>query len=157
LNHLSIEVLGLPIIEEQTFSDWAWNLFGNLPQQLPIRYGNGHLAEEFHTKNMVYEAGGARAVGVRLEEALPGLYWLNYFGGPYLKLIGEDRLLSAPAFAARQVGNGVLIALDSSPLNWQSAAYREREEATINHLGRDYFFLKAEPGRQLVAPVFRAG
>jgi hypothetical protein len=71
--------------------------------------------------------------------------------------MGEDRLLSSPAYEAKKVGDGVLVALDVSPLNWQSAAYKEREEQTLNHLGREFFFLKGEPGRPLTAPDFRAG
>jgi hypothetical protein len=74
-----------------------------------------------------------------------------------VRLIGEDRLLSSPAYEAKKLGGGVLVALDASPLNWQSAPYKEREEQTINHLGREFFFLKADPGRPLVAPDFRAG
>jgi hypothetical protein len=74
-----------------------------------------------------------------------------------VRLIGEERLLSSPAYEAKKVGGGVLVALDASPLNWQSDPYNEREEQVINHLGRDLFFLKGEPGRRLVAPDFRAG
>src|SRR5207302_286077 len=132
-------------------------LFEDLPQQLPIRYANAHLSAEFDIKNMVHEAGRTRAVGVKLKEALPGLYWLNYFGAPYLRLIGEERLLSAPAYGAKKLGGGVLVALDISPLNWQSEAYKQSETATLSHVGRDYFFLKDEPARRLIAADFRQG
>jgi hypothetical protein len=104
----------------------------------------------------VRDEQGIRGLGRKLDVSLPGLYWLNYLGQPYLRLIGEDRLLSAPAFTTRKVGNGVLIALDESPLNWQSPIYKEREAAMIAHIGRDYFFLKDEPGRRLLAPHFQA-
>jgi hypothetical protein len=155
LNYLTVEVYRLPAVEELAFSDWAWKFFENVPQHLPTRYAKAHLAAEFDVKNMVHKGGSVQAVGVRLEEALPGLYWLNYFGKTYVRLIGEERLLTSPVYQTKQVGGGVLVALDDSPLNWKSAAYKEREERTINYLGREFFFLKGEPDRQLTAPDFR--
>jgi hypothetical protein len=157
LNYVSVEIYCLMTVENCSPPEWAWSFFEETVSALPVRYANVRSSEEFSAKNLINDAEGLRAVGVKLDVSLPGLYWLNYFGRPYIKFIGEDRLLSAPTFAARKVGNGVLLALDDSPLNWQSAAYREREAATITHIGRQYFFLKDEPGRRLIAPDFRAG
>lgn len=155
LNHISLEVLRLSIVEEQDLSFWARSMFETLSREISIRYAHAQLTEEFGAKNMVNDARGVWAIGVKLDVSLPGLYWLNYFGAPYVELIGEDRLLSAPAFAVHKVGAGIFMAVDESPSNWQSIAYKERESAIINHIGRDYFFLRDEPDRQLIAPDFR--
>jgi hypothetical protein len=157
LNYVKVEILDSSIIEDQPFSGWAQRFLESVPALLPVRYGNARLSEEFATKNLVHEGGRTYALGVRLAEGLPGLYWLNFFGKPYVRFIGEDRLLSAPAYEVKKVGNGVLIALNDSPLSWQSADYNEREINTINHIGRDLFFFKGEAERQLKAPDFREG
>lgn len=157
LNYISVEVNRVMAVDDRAPPEWAKGFFEGIASLLPVRYGNVRLSEEFDAKNLIDDANGLRAVGVNLSVSLPGLYWLNYFGAPYVRLIGKDRLLSSPAYDAKRVGNGVLIALDVSPLNWQSAAYKEREAATISHIGRDYFFLKSEPTRQRVAPDFLIG
>lgn len=126
-------------------------------QLLPVLPLVGHrLEQEFDVKNISRSEGGTEAIGVDLTEALPGLYWLNYFGPPYVKLIGRERLLSAPAFEVAPIGNGVIVALDASAEAWRSAAYQQREQAVIEHLGKEYFFSRHEPERKTVAPDFRA-
>jgi hypothetical protein len=156
LNYISIEVHRVMTVDDVPPPEWARSFFEWIVSALPVRYGNVSLSEEFDAKNLIDDAEGLHAVGVKLDVSLPGLYWLNYFGAPYVRLIGEESLLSSPAYETKKVGAGVLIALDFSPLNWESASYQEREEQTINHLGRRFFFLKGEPSRQLIAPDFRA-
>jgi hypothetical protein len=95
------------------------------------------------------------AIGVFLEDSLPGLYWLNYFGPPYTKLFGKERLLSAPGFEVGEADGGVLVALDEVPMTWTGGEYRAREAAVIDHLGREFFFSKDTPERKTVAPEFR--
>jgi hypothetical protein len=164
-NGISVEIYCLARIEDRPASEWTKDFFEEAVSDLPVVYGRAHLVEEFEAKNHeeIVEIGcdgsttkSVQSVGIFLQESLPGLYWLNYFGAPYVWLMGEDRLLSAPAYEAKKVGSGVLIALDVSPLDWQSgAAYKECEEQTLNHLGRKFFFLKGESGRCLTAPDFR--
>lgn len=105
---------------------------------------------------MVDNETGAYAIGANVNKAIPGLYWLNYFGGPYVDLIGRERLLSAPAHEVKPVGDGILIELDSSADAWQSETYVQREQAVINHLGTQYFFSRLHPDRQTTAPNFAA-
>jgi hypothetical protein len=157
INRISIEVRRLMTIEGRAPAEWAWTFFEQAVTSLPVRYANAQLDDEWDAKNVINNAEGVRAVGVKLDVSLPGLYWLNYFGSSYLKLIGENRLLSSPAYAARKLSNGVLVALDTSPLNWQTPDYNVREQKTITHIGPEYFFLKGEPDRRLKAPDFRAG
>ncbi len=156
LNRMSVEVIGLAAIEAQATSDWARGMFEAIVGQLPVRYGFARLDEEYYAKNMIDDETGARAIGADITDAVPGLYWLNYLGAPYLDLIGRERLLTSPAYEVKAVGDGVLLSLDSSPKAWQTAGYMEREADTIAHLGKQYFFSRWDPERQTVAPDFRA-
>ena len=156
LNYLAVEIYGPSTIEGQLTSSWARQFFEAVAGRLPVRYGHAHLTEEFHAKNRIDDETGARAIGVAIPDALPGLYWLNYLGAPYVDLIGRERLLTAPAYEVKAVGDGVLLALDESADAWQSADYIAREHATIDHLGKQYFFSRWQPDRKTVAPDFNA-
>lgn len=154
LNEMTIEVYGPSTVEGQTTSAWAREAFEALAVRLPVRYANVHMDGEFAAKNLIDDETGVEAVGVDITDAIPGLYWLNYFGAPYLDLIGRERLLTSPAHEVKPVGDGVLIALDSSADAWQTAAYQQREQAVIAHLGKQFFFSRHDPARQTVAPDF---
>lgn len=154
LNAVSVEVVGIQAIEGQLPPVWSYSFFRALVAALPVRYANARLSEEFSAKNMIDDETGLRAVGVNLTESLPGLYWLNYFGKPYLDLVGEQRLLSSPAQFAQKIRSGVLLVLGESPFDWQSESYKERERAVLRHVGQDFFFSRSDPARQLVAPTF---
>lgn len=156
LNHISVEVYGPSTIEGQATSSWARRFFEGIVATMPVRYANSHLSEEFDAKNMIRDEIGVRAIGRHLTRSLPGLYWLNYLGAPYVDLIGRERLLTAPAYEVKAVGDGVLLALDASADAWQSADYLAREHATIDHLGKQYFFSRWQPDRKTVAPDFSA-
>jgi hypothetical protein len=154
-NEMVIEVYELSTIESKTTSAWARETFEAMVARLPIRYANAYADEEYYAKNMIDDETGVRAIGAKITYATPGLYWLNFFGRPYVDLIGRERLLSAPGYDVRPVDDGVLIALDRSPDSWQTAAYREREQAVVEHLGQEYFFSRHDPSRKTIAPAFR--
>jgi hypothetical protein len=154
VNMLAVEIHELSTVEGRAPSAWARDAFAAIAKGLSVRYGNARAREEYYQKNMVDDESGVRAIGANITYATPGLYWLNFFGRPYLDLIGRERLLSAPAYEVTPIDDGVLIALDSSADAWQTAAYRE--QAVIEHLGQQYFFSRLDPTRQTVAPDFRA-
>jgi len=89
-----------------------------------------------------------------VSRALPGLYWINYLGPPYVELIGRQRLLAAPAWSVRALGDGVLVQTDEVPELWDSAGYRERERRIMHHLGPAHFFAKDQAQQRLLAPDF---
>jgi len=153
-NGFSVEIVDVISIEGKTASTWASEFFHDVPNSLPVRYGNARCAEEFDVKNLDTTGGGAHAIGVNLQQSLPGLYWLNFFGKPYLTLIGRERLLSAPAYKVETIDDGVLVALDSDPAAWRTPAYRNCEERTLDHLGRKYFFQRREPGAETIGADF---
>ncbi|MEE8584717.1 MAG: hypothetical protein V3T83_07690 [Acidobacteriota bacterium] len=95
--------------------------------------------------------GGSCAIGVNWGKAIPGIYWLNYFGSPFVRMFGMKRLLSTPAHQVRRVGEeGVLISLAEDPFSWDSPEYKERERLVLEHLGTQYFFNREEPDRETV-------
>lgn len=121
---------------------------------LPVAYARAHAWAEYDGKNMDH-TGGARAVGVDIGASLPGLYWSNFFGKLYVDLIGLNRLLSAPAYEVRKLGNGVILMLSASPWHWTTREYAEAERQVLQHLGEHYFFSKQNPDRETVGPDLR--
>jgi hypothetical protein len=156
LNRFSIELYNVVTVEGRAISSWAHDMLAALAALMPVRFADARTHEEFDAKNMIDDETGTRAIGRRLAKCLPGLYWLNFFGPPYVELMCRHRLLSAPAYEVKPVGDGVLIALDSSAGAWQTPEYKKREQEVIEHLGKQYFFSRFEPERQTVAPDFRA-
>ncbi|MDY0001870.1 MAG: hypothetical protein RBU30_11290 [Polyangia bacterium] len=51
-------------------------------REMNVLYAHGHLLDEWEAKNLSRN-GGMMAIGADVSRYLPGLYWLNYFGGPY--------------------------------------------------------------------------
>jgi hypothetical protein len=143
LNRLAIEIVGSEPMDGRLPHDLAHLILVELARRLPLRYAMASLREEEPTSSPA-----------SLEEALPGLYWLNYFGAPYLELIGKSRLLTASA-EVMEVGEGVLLALDRSPSSWQEEAYMRKKAEVMQHLGQVYFFDPAHPDGKTAAPVFR--
>jgi hypothetical protein len=153
-NGFSVEIVDITAVEGKQASTWAWEFFRDVPNSLAVRYGNARSAEEFERKNLDTTGGGARAIGVNLQESLPGLYWLNFLGRPYQTLIGKERLLSTPAYRVETIDGGTLIALDSAPAAWETPAYGNREERSLDHLGRKYFFQRRKPEAVTVGADF---
>lgn len=155
-NLLTVEVVDRDVVEGTPLVEWARKLFTAVVEAIPLRYGQARTRAEFDAKNMIRERGSTKAVGVNLKHALPGLYWLNFFGPEYLRLLGPERLATAPAPLVERVGEGILIGLGHDPGAWNSAEYRRLEQAVLSHLGREYFFSKSDPGGPTKAPVFDA-
>jgi hypothetical protein len=133
---------------------WSRSSFEVACGALDIVWGNTETSEEYFSKNVFNEGGRVEAIGLDVSRALPGVYWLNYFGSTYCELIGRDRLLSAPAHEVKEVGAGVLLMVQPDPLAWETPEYREAERRVLEHLGPQYFFSRADPDRPTVAPPF---
>ncbi|QDU73729.1 hypothetical protein Pan97_07280 [Bremerella volcania] len=155
LNRVSVEI-ELPVIEGDNVSKWAVHFVEEAVNRLPVRYAKAYTSEEFDSKNKIADESGVRAIGVHLDESLPGVYWLNYFGGPYVRLIGHDRLNSIQAHDVREISGGVLVVLDATPNAWKNDDYKSVEEAAINHIGSQYVFSRADLDRETFAPDFRS-
>jgi hypothetical protein len=155
LNYLSIEIIDRLSIEGQSVIPWTEGFFTRLVSVLPVRYAHCETQEEFDSKNLIKDGRGTRAVGIELEESIPGLYWLNYFGQPYVKMIGQKTLLSASAFQTLELPAGVIIKMSSAPTEWEDDSYRKREQSVVERVGAQFFFSKADSRREAIAPDFR--
>jgi hypothetical protein len=105
-------------------------------------YGNIHQTRDALEMATVYDPRyGKTVVPVKLGKGLPGIFWANFFGPPYVELIGERKLLSAPGEHVRKLSDGgVLVIATRSPLNPSTRANRSKRTAVRSHLGEDYFY-----------------
>jgi hypothetical protein len=142
------------LLESSSFDDIAAQFFRRFVLRVPSRYGRVCLKEEFAAKNIEGDEGHVRAIGVTLDLALPGVYWLNYLGDPYVSLIGKDRLLSTPDCVIEEAGGGVILQVACSPLEWISDEYKDRVDRIVHHIGADLFFDRKIQSRQTRAPEF---
>jgi hypothetical protein len=75
-----------------------------------------------------------------LGAGLPGLYWINVFGPPFVRVVGKDRLLASPAFEVQELGDDVVYLRVSdefsAPLDegWADT-YRNLKA----HIGQEFF------------------
>ncbi len=100
------------------------------------------------------DAQGMRALGRDMRCALPGLYWLNVFGPPYRRLIGDATLQSAPAAGAQPVGSSLVLTLYDRPEDWTTFESRRRHQLALEHLGPRVFYDRNLPDAETIAPDF---
>jgi hypothetical protein len=142
-----------PRIEGRDGADWAQDVLEILCDRLsPVWGGGGHPAE--YWAKVMTERPSVRALGWDLGRYLPGVLWLNFFGQPYGRLVGVDRLRSTPTSRVVSIDTGVLIGLGLEPSKWDTVEYAAAEQRVRDHLGANLFFSKAEPNRPTVAPQF---
>src|SRR5262249_38790595 len=96
---------------------------------------------------------GVWALGRDVRRSLPGLFWLNAFGPPYVELIGRDTLTTAPATTGQRGANAV-VELYPSPGEWETASGRNAHTRVLGHLGRGFFYDRTAPHRETTAPDF---
>jgi hypothetical protein len=144
-NVTSKEVEGIPA------SEWVVKACEAFCKAIPIGHGFACSEMEYQAKNKIkwsYE-------GLDPTRHLPGMYWLNYFGAPYVKLIGRKRLMSGRSVNTWRVGTGIMMRFGDDPLGWRTRAYRAAVTAALDHVGRRYFFDRTARRRQTLAPRFR--
>lgn len=118
-----------------------------------VLWGAAWDRDEFRANNLD-ESRGVSAMGRDVRRHLPGLYWINVFGGPYIDLIGRDVLLRCPAHQVHDAGRAITLALYGEPDAWASPEGRARKATALEHLGHRYFFDRAAPDRPTSAPDF---
>jgi hypothetical protein len=68
-----------------------------------------------------------------LKKYIPDIYWVTMFGKPYVDLFSRERLLSAPAYSARELANGsISIQLTEFPSESDegSDSYQARKDSS---------------------------
>ena len=86
-------------------------------------------------------------MGRDMRRSLPGLYWLNFFGRPYVELIGAELLRTVPAHHIVALGDTMLVRICDSPEDWNRPDIEARRVQALDHLGHEYFFDRDHPDR----------
>ena len=141
-------------IEGINASSFAVGLLKDICNRLEPWYAHAECTAEFDAKNVSHEGGGTAAIGVDISKSLPGLYWLNYFGGPSVESIGTKRLEECPALKKEKIRSGYFIALSDDPHEWASEEYRLVERKVLKSLGERWFFHRNCPELSTKSPFF---
>ena len=138
-------------VEGEKRSTWVQELAGDMARHPHFLWGAAYLSGEFAASNLDTE-GGLRAIGRDVRRHLPGVYWLNLFGSPYVELIGLPRLRTAPAARVQQDGQCAVLQAYDVPEEWPHRL--EAKQRLRHHLGDDLFFDRTRPERRTRAPDF---
>jgi hypothetical protein len=90
-------------------------------------------------------------------EAIGDVFWLNYFGRPYVDLFGRETLLGAPAVWVRDFGEGVALSIAETPWESSAAAASRRAKDIKKALGTDAFADPRSPGPAKRRPAIPPG
>ena len=148
-NTISIQV-SRETVEGTVAAEWLSCAVARLCEDLDLLYGFAAANREYYSKNKE----GWRMMGLDPSRYLPGLYWMNVFGRPYVKLIGRRHLMGLPGTIPRQAGAGVLVQFGNDPFAWRSQNYKVATARALDHIGRRYFFDRHARKRQTIAPPF---
>lgn len=143
--------LSAPRVEGTDRQEWVCQLAEELTTTTTMLWGAAYLHPEFASSNLDTREG-MRAIGRDVRTALPGVYWLNIFGPPYLDLIGEQRLLLGTAETARRSGDHVTIRTYRDAEDWE--ANDKARNLLKAALGAEHFFDRNAPTRRYSAPDF---
>jgi hypothetical protein len=91
------------------------------------------------------------AVGQKVMEALPGIFWANFFGPDYVDWFGRDKFDRLPCYRLEELPDGGRLILTSpSPLEYDASG--ETQEAIKHYLGRLAFGDVQYPERPTISP-----
>lgn len=91
------------------------------------------------------------AVGQKVMEALPGIFWANFFGPDYVDWFGRDKFDRLPCYRLEELPDGGRLILTSpSPLDYDASG--ETQEALKHYLGRLAFGDVQHPERPTISP-----
>jgi hypothetical protein len=138
-------------VEGSDRRDWVCRLIDELAAATTMVWVAAYLSPEFWRSN-IDTSRGVQAIGRDMRQSLPGVYWLNVFGRPYVDLIGERRLLDAPADMVDRRGEHVVIRAYRNAEDW--AAQHKTRHTLAAALGAEHFFDRDDPARQHRAPDY---
>ena len=90
-----------------------------------------------------------------LAERLPGIYWANFFGRPYIDFFGREKLLAAPCHEAREIGDDLILLLTAdSPYRGELFENDEVARRLKQYLNQNAFPGPNFPGEPCSVPQF---
>jgi hypothetical protein len=135
-------------------ADWARSLASELARDPRLLWGQASMDSEFRERNLHDAVDGVWALGRDVRLSLPGVFWLNFFGRPYVDLIGKQRILTVPCSRAGELNGNIMVELEVPPEDWSTAEGRECHNGAVAHLGQEFFFDRHKPHQQTAAPDF---
>lgn len=144
-----------PKIERRAGAGWVRSAFIELCDALAPAWASAEHPDEYWAKVMS-ERPSIQAVGRDFARHLPGLFWMNCFGRPYVDLVGERALLATPATEVLKTAAGVVIVRGDDPRAWASSSALVMERRILDHLGADLFWDSNVPDRAGRAPDWEA-
>jgi hypothetical protein len=125
----------------------ALNLFRFLIRRFEPVFGFVSTEEDDRDKHFINfdDIGGQKEmyVGQDVDETLPGVYWVTYFGPGAVEKIGGERFADLKAEKVESIDGGYLVQAYCSPSKAGSSLAREAETRIMNRLGKLHFFNKA--------------
>ena len=132
--------------------DWIVGLVAELVERTSVLWGAAYLNGEFRQSNLHNGPDGMWAIGRDMRTSLPGLFWLNIFGAPYVALFGESRLITVPSHQIDQRKGQVILRAYEDAQTWPSQVDVKR--SLIAAIGPDFFFDRNDPDRPHRSPDF---
>jgi hypothetical protein len=154
-NHITLQIRK-PKVEGQLGAVWLRETMRLWCERLSPAWACAQQMTEYDAKVMSDDPHLVAAVGRDFGSHLPGLFWWNYFGPPYRRLLGDARLRSSPGEHVAVVGDGVVVQLSEDPSGWGTPGYAAMEQRVRDHLGTELFFSKADPDLRGVVPDWEA-
>jgi hypothetical protein len=91
-------------------------------------------------------------------ERLPGIYWANFFGRPYVEFFGREKLLATPCYEVREINDDLILLLTAESLN---AAEMIESDEVVNqvkeYLNQNAFAGPNFPEEPCAVPKFNFG
>lgn len=153
-NYISFHASKTTLEKGQKTHKLISEIFFYLCERLPIVYAHAQCSAEYFNKNVDSSNGGRKAIGIDFSRSLPGIYWLNYFGKPYVEFIGKGNLLKADAYEVKEIGDSISVQISQYPQQWNEREYQKTESTVLNNIGNQYFFSRLDPDRKTIAPEF---
>lgn len=78
-----------------------------------------------------------------LQKYIPDIYWMTIFGTPYVEMLSEERLLSAPVHKTQKLADGSIL-LQLTPclkdIGQDEVAFEKQRQLVREHLNNDAFY-----------------
>jgi hypothetical protein len=82
-----------------------------------------------------------------IDHSIPNVHWLDFFGPPYVEMLGEEKLRTAPCHKIEELQDGgFMLMLTPTPVEAYSREGRMKAEAVKRHLGEEYFYHPEDGG-----------
>jgi len=128
-------------------------LFLEAVRILKPSYATVQTKKEHDAKNML-STPSIRAIGKDVSRYLPGVYWGNFFGPVYTKLIGDEALAGCSAHNITKTDDGFFIFLSEDPFDFGTSEYSAAEKQVSQRIGECYFYSIDRDNSKAVAPNY---